>query len=68
MCQSASDDVMAVEAHLNDVQMDVQMLECARTPVLMGRALETRGWAVTALHDESGVALAIETFCFGRAS
>jgi Cof subfamily protein (haloacid dehalogenase superfamily) len=60
-------EVMAVGDNLNDLQM----LEFAGTPVVMGNALpelKARGWAVTATNDESGVARAIDTFVFGRAS
>jgi Cof subfamily protein (haloacid dehalogenase superfamily) len=60
-------DVMAVGDNLNDLQM----LEFAGTPVLMGNALpelKRRGWTVTATNDDCGVACAIETFIFGRAS
>jgi hydroxymethylpyrimidine pyrophosphatase-like HAD family hydrolase len=59
--------VMAVGDNLNDLQM----LEFAGTPVLMGNALpelRRRGWPVTATNDECGVARAIETFVLGRAS
>jgi hydroxymethylpyrimidine pyrophosphatase-like HAD family hydrolase len=58
---------MAVGDNLNDLQM----LEFAGTPVLMGNALDelkARGWAVTASNDEDGVARAIETFIFAGAS
>jgi hydroxymethylpyrimidine pyrophosphatase-like HAD family hydrolase len=37
----------------------------------MGNALpelKARGWAVTASNDEAGVARAIDTYLFGRAS
>jgi Cof subfamily protein (haloacid dehalogenase superfamily) len=60
-------DVMAVGDNLNDVQM----LEFAGTPVLMGNAvpeLRNRGWAMTATNDECGVARAIETFVLAGAS
>ena len=51
--------VMAIGDNLNDLQM----LEFAGHPVLMGNAvpeLKARGWAVTASNDEAGVARAIE--------
>jgi Cof subfamily protein (haloacid dehalogenase superfamily) len=51
-------DVMAIGDNLNDMQM----LEFAGTPVVMGNALpelKARGWAVTARNDEAGVAQAI---------
>lgn len=61
------DEVMAIGDNLNDLQM----LEFAGTPVLMGNALpelKARGWAVTATNDEAGVARAIETFILNGAS
>jgi Cof subfamily protein (haloacid dehalogenase superfamily) len=61
------DEVMAIGDNLNDVQM----LEFAGTPVLMGNALaelKARGWPVTGTNDEAGVASAIETFILDRAS
>ncbi len=60
-------EVMAIGDNLNDLQM----LEFAGQPVVMGNALEElkdRGWAVTGTNDEAGVARAIETFVFGEAS
>ncbi len=60
-------EVMAIGDNLNDVEM----LEFAGCPVVMGNGLEElkiRGWAVTATNDEAGVARAIETFVFGEAS
>ena len=59
------DEVMAVGDNLNDIEM----LEFAGTPVVMGNGipdLQTRGWAVTATNDEAGVARAVETFILGR--
>jgi Cof subfamily protein (haloacid dehalogenase superfamily) len=61
-----SQDVMAIGDNLNDLQM----LEFAGLPVVMGNALEelkARGWAVTAHNDDAGVAEAIERFIFGGA-
>jgi Cof subfamily protein (haloacid dehalogenase superfamily) len=61
------DEVMAIGDNLNDVEM----LEFAGTPVLMGNALpelKERGWAVTASNNEAGVARALETFILDRAS
>jgi Cof subfamily protein (haloacid dehalogenase superfamily) len=61
------ESVMAMGDNLNDLQM----LEFAGTPVLMGNALaelKARGWAVTASNDQAGVAQAIETFILARAS
>jgi hydroxymethylpyrimidine pyrophosphatase-like HAD family hydrolase len=58
---------MAMGDNLNDLEM----LEFAGTPVLMGNALaelKARGWAVTATNDDDGVARAIETFVFAGAS
>lgn len=52
-------DVMAVGDNLNDLQM----LEFAGHPVVMGNGLDelkTRGWRVTARNDDAGVALAID--------
>ena len=52
---------MAVGDNLNDLQM----LEFAGTPVVMGNGLaelKSRGWAVTASNDEAGVARAIERY------
>jgi Cof subfamily protein (haloacid dehalogenase superfamily) len=52
-------EVMAIGDNLNDLQM----LEFAGHPVLMGNAvpeLKTRGWAVTATNDDAGVARAID--------
>jgi Cof subfamily protein (haloacid dehalogenase superfamily) len=54
-------EVMAMGDNLNDVQM----LEFAGTPVLMGNALaelKARGWPVTGTNDEGGVARAIEHY------
>jgi Cof subfamily protein (haloacid dehalogenase superfamily) len=59
--------VMAMGDNLNDLQM----LEFAGTPVLMGNALaelKARGWPVTASNDAAGVAQAIETFILAGAS
>jgi len=56
-------DVMAIGDNLNDVQM----LEFAGVPVVMGNALpelKTRGWAISGRNDEAGVAQAIERFVF----
>ena len=58
-------EIMAIGDNLNDLQM----LEFAGTPVVMGNGLDelkARGWAVTAHNDEAGVAEAIERFVFGR--
>jgi Cof subfamily protein (haloacid dehalogenase superfamily) len=61
------EEVMAMGDNLNDLQM----LEFAGTPVLMGNALaelKARGWPVTATNDDDGVARAIETFVLAGAS
>lgn len=60
------DDVMAVGDNLNDREM----LEFAGRPIVMGNAVEelkTRGWPVTAIHDEGGLAVAIRTVVLGDA-
>jgi hydroxymethylpyrimidine pyrophosphatase-like HAD family hydrolase len=54
-------EVMAVGDNLNDLEM----LEYAGQPVVMGNALpelRCRGWAVTTSNDEAGVARAIEEY------
>ena len=61
-------EVMAMGDNLNDLQM----LEFAGTPVVMGNALselKARGWSVTTTNDEAGVARAIEEYILaaGRA-
>jgi hydroxymethylpyrimidine pyrophosphatase-like HAD family hydrolase len=61
------EQVMAMGDNLNDLQM----LEFAGTPVLMGNALpelKARGWPITATNDDEGVARAIETFVLAGAS
>lgn len=61
------DEVMAMGDNLNDLEM----LEFAGTPVLMGNALpelKARGWPVTATNDNEGVARAIETYVLAEAS
>jgi hydroxymethylpyrimidine pyrophosphatase-like HAD family hydrolase len=60
-------EVMAIGDNLNDLEM----LEFAGRPVVMGNAipdLRTRGWAVTATNDDAGVARAVETFILEAAS
>ena len=57
-------EVMAMGDNLNDLQM----LEFAGTPVLMGNALpelKALGWPVTRTNDEAGVAQAIDKYVFG---
>jgi len=56
-----SEHVMAIGDNYNDVEM----LEFAGTPVVMGNAhpdLKTRGWHVTGHQDEAGLAQAIKRF------
>ena len=60
-------EIMAVGDNLNDLEM----LEFAGTPVVMGNAipdLHSRGWALTGTNDEAGVAQAVETYILQRAS
>jgi hypothetical protein len=57
----ARGEVMALGDNLNDVEM----LEAAGLPVVMGNAvpaLLTRGWPVTTSNDEAGVAVAVEQY------
>ncbi len=59
------DEVMAVGDNFNDVEM----LEYAGTPVVMGNAvdaLKERGWHVTAHQDDNGLARAIHHFVLDR--
>ena len=59
-------EVMAIGDNLNDLEM----LEFAGTPVVMGNGLEelkARGWAMTAHNDDAGVAEAIRRFILGGA-
>jgi Cof subfamily protein (haloacid dehalogenase superfamily) len=54
-------NVMAIGDNWNDLEM----LEFAGTPVVMGNSvsgLKTRGWAVTGSNDEAGLADAIRTY------
>jgi Cof subfamily protein (haloacid dehalogenase superfamily) len=58
-------EVMAVGDNFNDIDM----LEYAGTPVVMGNAadaLKTRGWHVTGAHDDAGLAQAIQHFALRR--
>jgi hydroxymethylpyrimidine pyrophosphatase-like HAD family hydrolase len=58
------DEVMAIGDNLNDLEM----LEAAGLPVVMGNAvpaLRDRGWALTGTHDDAGVAQAIERWVLG---
>jgi Cof subfamily protein (haloacid dehalogenase superfamily) len=55
----AREEIMAIGDNFNDIEM----LEYAGIPVLMGNAsddLKSRGWMQTRSNDESGVAAAIE--------
>jgi hydroxymethylpyrimidine pyrophosphatase-like HAD family hydrolase len=55
------EQVMAIGDNFNDLEM----LEIAGTPVVMGNAvapLKARGWHVTAGQDEAGLAAAIRRF------
>jgi len=55
----APEEVMAIGDNYNDLEM----LEFAGLPVIMGNAsddLKTRGWTVTSSNLESGVAVAVE--------
>jgi Cof subfamily protein (haloacid dehalogenase superfamily) len=55
------DEVMAIGDNFNDLEM----LEFAGTPVVMGNAVEplrTRGWHVTGGQDQAGLAEAIRRF------
>lgn len=61
------DQVMAIGDNLNDVEM----LEFAGVPVIMGNAvaaLRNRGWHETATQDEAGVAQAIRRFALKGAT
>ena len=61
----AREEVMAVGDNFNDVEM----LEFAGTPVVMGNAaeeLKARGWHVTAHQNDSGLAQAIGRFALSR--
>ena len=60
-------EVLALGDNLNDLEM----LEAAGLPVVMGNAvpeLLARGWTVTATADEAGVADAIERFVLAASS
>jgi Cof subfamily protein (haloacid dehalogenase superfamily) len=59
------DEVMAIGDNLNDLDM----LEYAGRPVVMGNAvpaLKSRGWHVTGHQNEAGLAAAIEYFALRR--
>jgi Cof subfamily protein (haloacid dehalogenase superfamily) len=63
----ASTEVMAIGDNLNDLEM----LEAAGLPVVMGNAipeLKQRGWTETGDNDCAGVAQAVETFVLKGAS
>jgi hydroxymethylpyrimidine pyrophosphatase-like HAD family hydrolase len=64
-CGIAREHVMAVGDNLNDLEM----LEFAGWPVVMGNAsddIKRRGFPVVPSHDDDGLAVAIERFVFGR--
>jgi Cof subfamily protein (haloacid dehalogenase superfamily) len=57
----ARDNVMAIGDNWNDIEM----LEFAGLPIVMGQSLpelKSRGWAVTLSNDEDGVAYAIRKY------
>jgi Cof subfamily protein (haloacid dehalogenase superfamily) len=59
------DQVMAIGDNYNDIEM----LEFAGVPVIMGNAcdeLKQNRWAVTLSNNESGVAAAVEQMVFGK--
>ena len=63
----ARDEVMALGDNLNDLEM----LEAAGLPVVMGNAVPAlleRGWRVTGTNDEAGVAAAIHRFVLGTSA
>jgi hypothetical protein len=63
----AREELMA----LGDNWNDLEMLEFAGLPIVMGNAvpeLKTRGWTVTLTNDESGVAKAIQKYALGIGS
>jgi len=63
----ARSDILALGDNLNDLEM----LEAAGLPVVMGNAvpeLLARGWTVTAAADDAGVADAIERFVLAPSS
>ena len=60
------EEVMAIGDNYNDVEM----LEFAGVPVIMGNAredLKQNGWRVTLSNEQSGVAAAVEEVLFGSA-
>jgi len=62
-----ADQVMAIGDNFNDLEM----LEFAGTPVVMGNSvaeLKARGWHVTGHQNEAGVAQAIERFVLSGAN
>ncbi|MGE3705737.1 MAG: HAD-IIB family hydrolase [Vicinamibacterales bacterium] len=64
LCGVPRNAVMAVGDNLNDLEM----LEFAGHPVLMGNAsdaMKDRGFPMVPSHDENGLAVAIRTFAFG---
>lgn len=66
LCGVPRDAVMAVGDNLNDLEM----LEFAGRPVLMGNAtdaMKARGFPVVPTHDEAGLAVAIRRFALAAA-
>jgi hydroxymethylpyrimidine pyrophosphatase-like HAD family hydrolase len=56
---------------IGDNYNDIEMLEFAGVPVIMGNAcdeLKQNGWMVTRSNNESGVAAAIEQLILGNAT
>jgi Cof subfamily protein (haloacid dehalogenase superfamily) len=65
LCQVPREQVMAVGDNLNDIEM----LEFAGCPVVMGNAtpaLKDRGFPVVPSHDEAGLAVAIRTYALAH--
>lgn len=59
------DEIMAIGDNLNDLDM----LEFAGLPVVMGNAVQSlkeRGWFITGSHEQSGVATALNQFVLNQ--
>lgn len=68
-CAAARGLTPAQVMAIGDNHNDLEMLEFAGVPVVMGNAvngLRDRGWPTTATHDEAGVAQAIRRFALGE--